>query len=309
MSSLLIPIGTPIPYPIVMNGVYLSLGPKPDITASILKAGTTNSLTPFPDIRIDYNYFDSTFALLLSIDVYGHDDGTGKFSEDTYLNLQVSTAPVTTNPLYLINQASLTTFEDISVNIKPERVLVFVKKMQDLDLKLFLGHAFYYDLIKYISTTVPGVIQFANNTPQQYMDLINGTTYADPHGYNIIYEGLIPTMVYFTFARFIEADAVRYTATGPVTKKHDNADPLKISDITKLVQQQRSVANAHANEVEKFLSDNKQKFPLWRPSYDNKNARQPGPRIRSIDRTKYNYPGGGNQSNYYGFNGLLNDLI
>jgi hypothetical protein len=194
--------------------------------------------------------------------------------------------------LYLINQATMNLYEDISSNVKPERILVFVRKMQDLDLKLFLDHPFYYDLIKYITTEVPGVIVFAEGTPQPYKDLINGSTYTDLHGHTIVYEGLIPTMVYFTFARFIEADAVRYTATGPVTKLHDNAESVKISDITKLVQQQRSVANAHCNEVEKFLIDNREDFPLWRFNESNKIARQPGPRIRAIDKTKLNYPMG-----------------
>lgn len=212
--------------------------------------------------------------------------------------------------LYLINQSTLNQYEDISSNVKPERILVFIKKMQDLDLKLFLDHPLYYDLIQYITTTVPGVIVFAGNTPQAYKDLINGVDYVDKHGHNIIYEGLIPTLVYFTFARFIEADAVRYTATGPVTKQHDNADPLKISDITKLVQQQRSVANAHANEVEKFLWDNKQSFPLWRFNESNKIARQPGPRIRAIDKTKFNNPNGYNNGSYgYGYGININDLI
>lgn len=210
--------------------------------------------------------------------------------------------------LYLINQATMGIYEDISSNVKPERILVFVRKMQDLDLKLFLDHAFYYKLISYITTPTPGVIEYADDTPQEYKDLIDGKTYTDLHGHTIVYEGLIPTMVYFTFARFIEADAVRYTATGPVVKMHDNAEAVKISDITKLVQQQRSVANAHCNEVEKFLIDNREDYPLWRYNETNKIARQPGPRIRAIDKTSFNYPNG--YSGYgYGSGINVNDLI
>lgn len=285
--------------------------------------------------------------------------------------------------LYLIDHTTFASYEDISINVKPERILVFVKKMQDLDLKPFLNHPFYYDFVNYISytgfdtahittpatsaadgtytdqpiisahglggvatfivlaglvtsvvevnpgsryavgdtftvTALPGAVftiaslkpyyVFDVAAPQAYIDLLYGTTYTDLHGHRIDYEGLIPAMVYFTFSRFIEADAVRYTATGPVTKHHDNADPLKISDIAKLVQQQRSVANAHCNEVEKFLYDNKASFPLWKFSENNKNARQPGPRIRAVDRTSSNYPNGYNGSNYSNYWGI-NDLI
>ena len=187
----------------------------------------------------------------------------------------------------LINQSTFRNYEDISVNIKPERLDVFIKKAQDLDLKPFLGHALYYDFISNFNDD--GTIK--DDAPQQYKDLLNGSEYLDKYGHIVLYEGLIPTLVYFTFARFIEADAIHYTATGPVVKHHDNGDPVAPKDIVKLVQQQRSVANAHANEVEKFLWDNKADFPLWQYNGRNKSARQSGPRIRSIDKTVFNYPG------------------
>src|ERR1700742_1401430 len=186
-------------------------------------------------------------------------------------------------PIYLINQSTFQAYEDISVNIKPARLNVFIKKAQDLDLKPFLGHALYYDFIQ-------------DSAPQPYKNLLNGSEYLDKYGHIVLYEGLLPTLVYFTFARFIEADSVHYTATGPVVKHHDNADVVAPKDVIKLVQQQRSVANAHANEIEKFLWDHKDDFPLWHFSGRNKSARQSGPRIRGIDNTAFNYPGDAFQS-------------
>jgi len=193
--------------------------------------------------------------------------------------------------IYLINQTTFQNYEDISVNVKPERLNVFIKKAQDLDLKPFLGHALYYDFIQNLNPD--GTPQ--TTAPQPYIDLLNGSEYLDRYGHIVLYEGILPTLVYFTFARFIEADAVHYTSTGPVLKHHDNGDAVAPKDIVKLVQQQRSVANAHANEVEKFLWDNKDDFPLWHYNGKNKSSRQSGPRIRSIDRTNFNYPAGFNQ--------------
>jgi len=192
------------------------------------------------------------------------------------------------NAIYLINPSTFQNYEDISVNIKPERLNVFIKKAQDLDLKPFLGHALFYDFMQYFNSD--GTLQ--DSAPQPYKDLLNGSEYLDKYGHIVLYEGLLPTLVYFTFARFIEADAVHYTATGPVLKHHDNADAVAPKDIVKLVQQQRSVANAHANEVEKFLWDNKADFPLWQYNGKNKSSRQSGPRIRSIDRTNFNFSSG-----------------
>ncbi len=195
--------------------------------------------------------------------------------------------------IYLINQTIFQQYEDITVNIKPERLKVFIKKAQELDLKPFLGHALYYDLLKHFNDD--GTLH--DDAPQPYKDLVNGSEYLDDYGHIVLYEGLAPTMVYFTFARFIENDAVHYTATGPVIKRHENGDALTSPEVVKLVQQQRSIANAYANDIEKFLWDNKTDFPLWRYNAKNKNSRQAGPRIRGIDKTDYNYPGSYNNNN------------
>lgn len=187
---------------------------------------------------------------------------------------------------YLITPTTLQRYEDIAANIKPDRINVFIRKAQELDLKPFLGYALYYDLIKNINTD--GTIK--DEAPQHYKDLLNGSEYLDEQGHIVLYQGLQPVLAYFTFARFIEADAVHYTATGPVTKRYDNADALPLKDVTKLVQQQRSTANAYANETERFLIDHHESFPAWHYNQKNKSSRQSGPRIRAIDRTDFNYP-------------------
>ena len=41
--------------------------------------------------------------------------------------------------MILIDQLTFQRYEDISANVKPERLKVFITKAQDLDLKPFLG--------------------------------------------------------------------------------------------------------------------------------------------------------------------------
>jgi len=96
------------------------------------------------------------------------------------------------------------------------------------------------------------------------------------------------------------------TCSCKCSKHHDNAEALSPQEVAKLVQQHRSVANAHANEVEKFLRDNKADFPLWNYNPKNRSSRQAGPRIRGIDKTVFNYPGDDYAGNYLPLNELLN---
>lgn len=194
----------------------------------------------------------------------------------------------------IINQTTFQRFEDISLNIKSERLDVFINKAQELDLKPFLGYALYYDFIKQFNED--GTLK--EDAPQPYKDLMNGTEYLDKRGYVVLYQGLGPVMVYFAFARFIEDDAVHYTATGPVIKQRDGSSAMSASDLVKLTQQQRSIANAYANETERFLRDHRADFPLWTYNPKNKTARQAGPRIRGVDKTSFNYPGYDEQDYY-----------
>lgn len=191
----------------------------------------------------------------------------------------------------IINQTTFQRYEDLNPNIKPERLNVFINKAQELDLKPFLGYALYNDFISHFNDD--GTLK--DDAPQHYIDLMNGTEYLDKRGYIVLYQGLGPVMVYFAFARFIEDDAVHYTSTGPVIKNRDNGTSLSTAEITKLVQQQRSIANAYANETERFLRDHKDLFPLWSYNAKNKTARQAGPRIRGVDKSQFNYPGSATQ--------------
>ncbi|MCJ8208657.1 hypothetical protein MUY27_02990 [Mucilaginibacter sp. RS28] len=186
--------------------------------------------------------------------------------------------------VYLINQETIRRFEDISPNIKPERLLSHIKKAQDLDFKMLLGRPFFNSFISQFNPD--GTIK--DNAPEGYRNLLNGNEYLDLNGNIVLYEGIAPALVYFTLARIIETDAVRFSSTGLVSKTHDTSVSLSSTDISKLTGRYRSIANAYANEIEKFLNDHRDDFQLWQYDLKNKNARQPAARIRGIDRTSFN---------------------
>lgn len=277
------------------------------------------------------------------------------------------------NYTYLISIADISALVDISPNIDTGRLNVQIKNAQDLDLRLFMGDAFYWSFINYIQNTgfataniitattsaangtytnvsitsttgtgsgakatfvvsggvvtsvtqtipgsgfavgdtftcasVPGAVFSVNavmpvflpTTPPIVLQLFNGGEYNDLQGNPIYYQGMIPAIVYLAFARFIEFDPIQYTTTGPVIKHRDLSDSLRPSDLSKIVASYRSIANAHINNIEKFLYVNKGQFPLWKVNERNKNSRQPGARIRPVDVTQ------NGRIDYRNYNGL-----
>lgn len=202
-------------------------------------------------------------------------------------------------PIYLITKADIQLYEDVPANVDVNRLHQYIYKAQELDLKPFLGTAFYYDFLQQFSTD--GSLK--DSATQPYRQFLNGCTYTDTAGHSIQYDGLTKMLVYFTMARFAESDAIRFTPTGPMFKQQDNGQPVRQADLAKVVQQYRSIANAYTNDVAAYLINHRSDFPLWQYSYKNASARQSGPRIRGIDRTGFNlsdYP-----SNYPPFNGIL----
>jgi len=209
----------------------------------------------------------------------------------------------------LINLATYEEYEDLSINIEEQRINVFIQKAQELDLEPFLGDVFYFDFIEAVKFDGSGNVitdQTADpTTPKIWVDLLEGCIYQGRDGKSRRFKGLKPALVYWAFARYIEADSVHYTATGPVIKHRDQSDNLKISDTVKLVQQQRSVANAYANKAIAFLDSRRDVYPDWRYNERNTNSRQPGPRIRSVDATQVRA-----QNRYYGgYLGTLEGLL
>ena len=177
----------------------------------------------------------------------------------------------------LITASQVRLFEDISANVKDERINIRIEQMQNMDIKPFMGLAFYSDMI-------------LHTTSEKYVKLLNGvsTSYTDLQGNEIVFSGLLPAMVNFTIARFLTADKIRYTATGPVVKKEEFSRILKDEDKAARISELISMGNAYMMDVEYFLRNNREDYPLWAFYNSNRTMRQSGARIRAIDKGNYN---------------------
>jgi len=74
----------------------------------------------------------------------------------------------------------------------------------------------------------------ANGNPQtqKYKDLVNGVTYTDCNGYEVIYIGLKQMLKYFVFSEWKTENTFRDAATGTVQQDSDVSNKATLLSIT-----------------------------------------------------------------------------
>ena len=156
--------------------------------------------------------------------------------------------------IYIISQADIVQYHPMAT-IPQNRLDPFILKAQELDLKPVLNDSLYYDfLTKFKNSDDP---MFA-----AYQNLLNGCTY-QYSGQTINFPGLKPMLSAFTMARFLPANQANITAYGVVTKTNPQSEPMPSSSITYMVNNLRSEAVAYQNQVEQFLLQNQNTYPLY----------------------------------------------
>lgn len=155
----------------------------------------------------------------------------------------------------LIGISDFTPYKSISHNINVTKKLEpYIVEAQEFDLKDLLGQELYNDLLNDFIASPP----LGN-----YEDLYNGSSYTKG-GKVYTHKGLIPVLVYFTYARFIMDSNSESTAFGQVVKTNQYSEPLSEKAIDRKYNQAKSGALAYWKDVEKFLNDNSIDYPLWK---------------------------------------------
>lgn len=170
----------------------------------------------------------------------------------------------------LITISDFADYRAISTNVNDvKRLDPYIAEAQEFDLKALLGQYLYDDFVKNITNTI-------------YQSLLNGKEYTDTSGYNVIYKGIKPVLVYYAYSRFLANDNIKSTASGFVIKRQDEySEPISEKTMSRLIQQAESSALSYFEGVKKFLNDNYSIYPLWKYCGINTNKRS-GCNISSV---------------------------
>lgn len=89
----------------------------------------------------------------------------------------------------------------------------------------------------------------------KYHKLFYGQEYVDSYQYPVIYNGIIPALVYWVYGRFYSNQRGTATPTGTSTKTNQFSQPEELEEVSKKVTSAFSGANAYFSDVRKYICD------------------------------------------------------
>jgi hypothetical protein len=139
----------------------------------------------------------------------------------------------------------------ITANLPPERFAESVNNAQILDIQPVIGAKLYAAIVGEYLVSPP---------TERMVKLMEGDNYD-----GVIFNGLIPALSYYTFARLLNVNKVNITRYG--IEGQDNPDGMAIDaeGIGRAYNERKNVGQAYLNAVKRYLD----KFKSVYPEYEN----------------------------------------
>lgn len=191
----------------------------------------------------------------------------------------------------LITKVDFTPYRTISAHVNEAKGLdSYILEAQRLDLIGLIGKRLYFKLIEVYSaylehSKTPDYTATAEE--QAFIDLLKGKTYQDTEQNTVVYPGLIPVLVYLTYARFVRSAHIQSTAAGFVRKQAEFSEPISSKEISEQAARAESDANAFLTFVFDYIRDNPELNTFYIPAGYSECAtdgllRRTGTRLRSV---------------------------
>lgn len=167
----------------------------------------------------------------------------------------------------LIGKGDIEAYAQVSILANVEKQLNhYILAAQNLDVKPFLGNAFWTDLME-------------KHREDPYKLLLSGGTYT----YNdVIYSfsGLKAAIASYTYSRYVLTRNAQDTAFGIVNKTTDFSEPVSDKYLSLISNQHKMAGQAYLNEVDEFLKRNLSDYPLYKTESCNEGKKRTKGSIR-----------------------------
>lgn len=150
---------------------------------------------------------------------------------------------------YLITTDELRSLaRDMSQHVDKNRIEVYIRESENIDIKSALGDALFLDVKEY---------------PDKYNELLFGGVYEDRCGIKKTFSGLRIALAYYTYARIVKNGDSNVTRYGLVNKDSEYSSRPDIKEKIIAYNDAFSVANMYLKECVAYLNENKEKFPMY----------------------------------------------
>ena len=121
-------------------------------------------------------------------------------------------------------------------------------EVQEYYLPQLLGRAFAYDIME---------------NDESYTTLLDGGEFTDCEGNLSYFKGLRYCLAYYNYAKFVNDSRMEDTFSGMVYKNRNESTAIQASDVTRLQQEARNIAELEMEQLKVFLELNSSDYPLW----------------------------------------------
>ncbi len=157
----------------------------------------------------------------------------------------------------LISKEDFYEYKSIVQNSDPSRIMNYVREAQKFDLVSVINKELIEDIQENLNVT----------RNQNLIPLIK------------------PVLCYYSYARYINFGNVSDSATGFVQKINEFSIPISEKMIARLATGARTLALGYAEDLVKFLNDNKTIYTLWKSGCGVQSSGKGSFSITEISRT------------------------
>ena len=148
-------------------------------------------------------------------------------------------------------------FRDFSKNITDEKINIFIRESQIIEIRGFLGEELFLLMQEDFDDLVP---EFSE---ARFTQLWYGTNYVNNQGQSIRFNGYANSLIYFAYGRFLLQQQANVSRFGVQSLQDTVSEDVSQGHIRTKSKEALSMAIKYQQDTSQFLKSHKSEFPEY----------------------------------------------
>ena len=149
----------------------------------------------------------------------------------------------------------------ISKHVDDNRIDIFIKESELLNIKPRIGDELYIDLTNFINSDSIDKLKFPH---EYYEKLLSGGEYLTSDGSKKYFAGLIECLNYYVYARLIANNSETVTRFGFVEKNDEYSSNVELKKQLKSEKDVLQIADMYISDCLDYLKENYKNIPKFK---------------------------------------------